>query len=44
MMDNEIFLANSCEAIAGVPASNLFGNSAYVVFSKVTVLIMSPPP
>src|SRR5205085_12233598 len=31
-------------AISGVPASNLFGSSAYSVFSNFTDLIMSPPP
>ena len=28
----------------GVPASNLNGSALYVVFSKLTVRIMSPPP
>ena len=28
----------------GVPASNFKGSGAYVVFSKVTVPTMSPPP
>ena len=28
----------------GVPASNLYGNTLYVVFSKLTCSIISPPP
>ena len=30
--------------MSGVPASNLLGSCAYVVFSNVTDSIMSPPP
>jgi hypothetical protein len=30
-------------AIAGVPASNFAGSGAYVVFSKLTDLIILPP-
>ena len=51
MASNPIFLTKPIAAARpigpemwGVPASNLYGSTFQVVFSKVTELIMSPPP
>ena len=43
-MAGDLTITGERKNVAVVPASNLNGNSLYVVFSKVTFLIISPPP